>query len=165
MKSMWEKSMTALALAISSLWRCWPAARAAGLGAERDPVDHQLAAGGRGGRSAIELSEPLAACRPASRCRRRRASRSTCPASSNALGKSTVEINQGNLRSVNVAQSGERTRLVLNLKQPAGYRAQIEGKVLIVSLENSAPATLRRPLDRGQTTALRREPQPHASCR
>ena len=64
------------------------------------------------------------------------------PGVSNALGKSTVDVNQGNLRSVNVAQSGERTRLVLNLKQPAGYRAQIEGKVLIVTLENGAPATL-----------------------
>jgi len=64
------------------------------------------------------------------------------PGVSNGLGKSTVEINQGNLRSVSIAQAGERTRLVLNLKAPAGYRAQIDGKVLIVSLENNAPATL-----------------------
>ena len=40
------------------------------------------------------------------------------PGVGNAMGKSSVEVNQGNLRSVNVAQSGERTRLVLNLKQP-----------------------------------------------
>ncbi|MGZ5250219.1 MAG: AMIN domain-containing protein, partial [Caldimonas sp.] len=59
------------------------------------------------------------------------------PGVTSALGKSTIEINQGNLRSVSVAQSGERTRLVLNLKQPAGYRAQIEGKVLVVTLENT----------------------------
>ncbi|MGZ5215483.1 MAG: AMIN domain-containing protein, partial [Caldimonas sp.] len=64
------------------------------------------------------------------------------PGVTSALGKSTIEINQGNLRSVSVAQSGERTRLVLNLKQPAGYRAQIEGKVLVVTLENTVPATL-----------------------
>ena len=64
------------------------------------------------------------------------------PGVTNGLGKSTVEINQGNLRSVSIAQAGERTRLVLNLKAPAGYRAQIDGKVLIVSLENNAPATL-----------------------
>ena len=51
------------------------------------------------------------------------------PGVTNALGKSTVEINQGNLRSVSIAQSGDRTRLVLNLKSPAGYRAQIDGKV------------------------------------
>ncbi len=72
------------------------------------------------------------------------------PGVTNGLGKSTVEINQGNLRSVSIAQAGERTRLVLNLKAPAGYRAQIDGKVLIVSLENNAPSTLAS--SSGQTT-------------
>ena len=72
------------------------------------------------------------------------------PGVTNGLGKSTVEINQGNLRSVSIAQAGERTRLVLNLKAPAGYRAQIDGKVLIVSLDNNAPATLAS--SSGQTT-------------
>ena len=72
------------------------------------------------------------------------------PGVTSALAKSTIEINQGNLRSVSVAQSGERTRLVLNLKQPAGYRAQIDGKVLIVTLENTVPATLAS--SGGQTT-------------
>ena len=61
---------------------------------------------------------------------------------SNALGRSTIDINQGNLRSVSVAQAGERTRLVLNLKSPAGYRAQLDGKVLVVTLDVSAPPTL-----------------------
>ncbi len=72
------------------------------------------------------------------------------PGVTNGLGKSSIEINQGNLRSVSIAQSGERTRLVLNLKAPAGYHAQIDGKVLIVSLENNAPATLAS--SSGQTT-------------
>ena len=71
-------------------------------------------------------------CRPASRSRRRRASRSTCPAWATRSASSIVEINQGNLRSVNVAQAGDRTRLVLNLKQAANYRAQLQGKVLLV---------------------------------
>jgi type IV pilus assembly protein PilQ len=74
------------------------------------------------------------------------------PGVTSALGKSSVEINQGNLRSVNVAQSGDRTRLVLNLKQPAGYRAQLEGKVLIVTLENTVPATLTSSSGPAQTT-------------
>ncbi|HEV7576751.1 MAG TPA: type IV pilus secretin PilQ [Caldimonas sp.] len=72
------------------------------------------------------------------------------PGVTNGLGKSSVEINQGNLRSVSIAQAGERTRLVLNLKAPAGYRAQIDGKVLIISLDNNAPATLAS--SSGQTT-------------
>ncbi|MDB5944799.1 MAG: pilQ [Ramlibacter sp.] len=65
------------------------------------------------------------------------------PGASNGLGRSTVDINQGNVRSVNVVQSGDRTRLVLNLKAPTAYKAQLAGKSLIVTLEpvvNVAPA-------------------------
>lgn len=53
----------------------------------------------------------------------------------NAVGRSTVEINQGNLRSVNVVQAGERTRLILNLKQATAYQTEIQGNSLLVSLE------------------------------
>ena len=56
------------------------------------------------------------------------------PGVANAMGRSTVEINQGNLRSVSVVQAGERTRVVLNLKQAAAYKAEILGKSLICSL-------------------------------
>ena len=57
------------------------------------------------------------------------------PGVSNAMGRSTVEINQGNLRSVNVVQAGDRTRVVLNLRQPTAYKAQIQGKSLLVVLD------------------------------
>ena len=57
------------------------------------------------------------------------------PGVSNAMGRNNVEVNQGNLRSVAVAQAGDRTRLVLNLKQASGYRAQIQGKTLLLVLD------------------------------
>ena len=57
------------------------------------------------------------------------------PGATNGLGRSTVEINQGNLRSVNVVQAADRTRLVLNLKAAAAYKAQLQGKSLLVVLE------------------------------
>nr|WP_233259432.1 type IV pilus secretin PilQ [Ramlibacter sp. WS9] len=57
------------------------------------------------------------------------------PGATNGLGKSTVDINQGNLRSINVVQAGERTRLVLNLKSAAAYKAQLQGKSLLVVLD------------------------------
>ena len=60
------------------------------------------------------------------------------PGIGNSLGRGSIEINQGNLRSVNVAKAGERTRVVLNLKQPANYTAQLDGKVLLLVLEASA---------------------------
>src|SRR6185369_7689305 len=58
------------------------------------------------------------------------------PGARNAMGRSTQEINQGNVRSVNVVQSGDRARVVLNLKVPAAYRAQLQGKSLFVVFES-----------------------------
>jgi type IV pilus assembly protein PilQ len=57
------------------------------------------------------------------------------PGVSNAVGKPVVDVNQGNVRSINIAQSGDRTRLVLNLKQAANYRAELQGKVLMLTVE------------------------------
>ena len=57
------------------------------------------------------------------------------PGIANAMGRSTVEVNQGNLRTVNVVQVGERTRVVLNLKQATPYKAQLQGKSLLIVLE------------------------------
>jgi len=83
----------------------------------------------------VELSEPLAAVPAGFVIQTPPRIAIDLPGVSNALGKSSVEINQGNLRSVNVAQAGERTRLVLNLKKAANYRAEIQGKVLLVVLD------------------------------
>jgi type IV pilus assembly protein PilQ len=62
------------------------------------------------------------------------------PGASNGLGRNVVEINQGNVKSVNVVQSGDRTRLVLNLKTAAGYHAQLQGKSLLVVFDTIATA-------------------------
>ncbi|MEO5660493.1 MAG: AMIN domain-containing protein, partial [Polaromonas sp.] len=57
-----------------------------------------------------------------------------------SLGRSAVEINLGNMRSANVIQAGERTRVVLNLKAPAAYKAEIQGKSLLIILESQVAA-------------------------
>jgi type IV pilus assembly protein PilQ len=64
------------------------------------------------------------------------------PGVTNAIGRSAIEVNQGNLRSVNVVQAGERSRVVLNLKQATAYKAEIQGKSLLVVLEPVAGAAL-----------------------
>jgi type IV pilus assembly protein PilQ len=56
----------------------------------------------------------------------------------NAMGRSTIDVNEGNLKSVSVVQAGDRTRVVLNLKQPTTYKAEIQGKSLLVVLDTSA---------------------------
>jgi len=87
----------------------------------------------------IELAEPLAAVPAGFTIQTPPRIAIDLPGVSNALGKSNIEMNQGNLRSVNVAQSGERTRLVLNLKKASNYRAELQGKVLLVVLDSAAP--------------------------
>ena len=60
------------------------------------------------------------------------------PGVTNSSGKSSIDINQGNVRSVSLASSGDRTRLVLNLKVPSNYHAEIQGKSLLISLDTGA---------------------------
>ena len=86
----------------------------------------------------IELAEPLAAVPAGFTIQTPPRIAIDLPGVSNALGKSNIEMNQGNLRSVNVAQAGERTRLVLNLKKASNYRAELQGKVLLVVLDSAA---------------------------
>ncbi|GAB1391389.1 type 4a pilus secretin PilQ [Rubrivivax sp.] len=88
----------------------------------------------------IELAKPLAAVPAGFAVQAPPRVAIDLPGVGNALGRNTVELNQGNLRSVSVAQAGERTRVVLNLKQAANYRAQIQGNALLVTLDPSASA-------------------------
>ena len=57
------------------------------------------------------------------------------PGVGNAMGRTAVDMNVGNLRSANVVQAGERTRVVLNLKASTAYKAQLQGKSLLITLE------------------------------
>lgn len=63
------------------------------------------------------------------------------PGVTNAAGRSVVEINQGNIRSANIVQAGERSRVVLNLKQATSYRAEVQGKTVMVMLDPVAHAS------------------------
>ena len=57
------------------------------------------------------------------------------PEVSNATGKPQVELNQGNLRSVNIVEAAGRARLVLNLKAATSYKMQRQGKALLIMLD------------------------------
>nr|WP_231402864.1 type IV pilus secretin PilQ [Caenimonas aquaedulcis] len=85
----------------------------------------------------IEFSQPLAAVPAGFAIQAPARIALDIPGATNGLGRNSLEVNQGNLRSVNVVQSGERTRLVLNLKTAASYKAQLQGNSLLVVLEPS----------------------------
>ncbi|MFA9215518.1 MAG: type IV pilus secretin PilQ [Sphingomonadaceae bacterium] len=55
----------------------------------------------------------------------------------NATGKNTQEMNLGDLRSVNLVQAGERSRLVFNLKRSLNYATAIDGNAVILTIDGS----------------------------
>ena len=57
------------------------------------------------------------------------------PGIGNSMGRNAVDMNLGNLRSANVVQAGERTRVVLNLKASTAYKAEIQGRSLFITLD------------------------------
>lgn len=64
----------------------------------------------------IELSEPLAAVPTGFTIQTPPRIAIDLPGVVNGIGRNLVELNQGNLRSAAVAQAGERSRVVLNLR-------------------------------------------------
>ncbi|HCA26823.1 MAG TPA: type IV pilus secretin PilQ [Betaproteobacteria bacterium] len=73
----------------------------------------------------------------------------------NHLDNSDITVNKGLLHGLNVVQAGNRTRMVITLNQPAGYKTVIDGRRLLITLQPSEHAA--------QTTNLTTrfaEPQP-----
>lgn len=93
----------------------------------------------------IELSEPLAAVPTGFATQSPARIALDFPGATNAMGRSLVELNQGNLKSANVVQATGRSRVVLNLKQATSYRAEIQGKALLVQLEPVVTAAATQP--------------------
>jgi len=52
----------------------------------------------------------------------------------NNVGRNAVEFNQGDLRSLNIVQAQERTRLVLNLRRSVNHSVSISGNTVLVAL-------------------------------
>ncbi len=91
----------------------------------------------------IELSEPLAALPAGFVVQSPPRIALDLPGVTSSLARNVVDINNGNLRTVSVANAGDRSRVVLNLRQATTYRAELQGKTLMVFLNPSvasAPA-------------------------
>ncbi|WP_269533738.1 type IV pilus secretin PilQ [Chitinimonas sp. BJYL2] len=58
----------------------------------------------------------------------------------NDSGKSSIPVSGGNLRLVNIAEAGGRTRLVLGLSRAASYETKVEGNVLRIAVAANSQA-------------------------
>jgi len=56
------------------------------------------------------------------------------PGTGNALGRNVQTIERGDLRSANIVQAGDRTRLVLNLVKTSPYDTSIEGRNVVIAI-------------------------------
>jgi type IV pilus assembly protein PilQ len=63
------------------------------------------------------------------------------PGATNEVGKNAIDVDQGDLRSINLVQAGDRSRLVLNLRRPVTYNATLDGNAVVVVLEGPSAAT------------------------
>jgi len=63
------------------------------------------------------------------------------PDTANGLNRSQVEAAEGDLKSVSIVQTGNRTRLVLNLSRTLTYSSVIDGNQLVVTIDASQAPT------------------------
>ena len=63
------------------------------------------------------------------------------PDTVNSLGRNQVEAGEGDLKSVSVVQTANRTRLVMNLARNLTYTQALEGNQLIVTIDGSQATT------------------------
>jgi type IV pilus assembly protein PilQ len=62
------------------------------------------------------------------------------PNTTNALGRNSQDVGQGELRSMNVVQGADRTRVVLNLRRSVTHEVAVDGKNIVVTLSAAAAA-------------------------
>ncbi len=62
------------------------------------------------------------------------------PGTANGSGKNALVFNEGDLRSANIVQAGDRTRLVLNLVRPLAYETRVDDRSVLISLAGGVSA-------------------------
>ncbi|MCL2162648.1 MAG: AMIN domain-containing protein, partial [Betaproteobacteria bacterium] len=68
------------------------------------------------------------------------------PGMSNDIAQSVHSIERGDLRSINIVQVGDRTRVVLNMSRLLSYDTRVNGNTLIIALsQTSGAASTPRP--------------------
>ena len=67
------------------------------------------------------------------------------PDTGNGMGRSAQEVGDPALRSVNIVQAGNRTRVVFNLNKPQSFETQVEGNTVVVTLSETASVAAEAP--------------------
>ena len=110
------------------------------LAADANRIEAITVAGGQGGQAVVKItmSQPLADPPAGFSINNPPRIAIDFPNTVNALGRSSQEVREGDLRSLNIVQAGGRTRLVLNLARAVGFESKLEGRDLYVTLQGGA---------------------------
>jgi type IV pilus assembly protein PilQ len=76
------------------------------------------------------------------------------PNTTNATGRTSQDIGEGDVRKVNVVQAGDRTRMVLEMTKAATYDTRVEGNTILIALRTT-----------GASVAEAAQPQQFAAVR
>jgi len=88
------------------------------------------------------------------------------PETANALGRTQIEAGEGDLKSISVVQTANRTRLVMNLARNLAYTTAVEGKLVVVTIDSgNAPALAPGTSQSTGPTARFAEPAPGTTAR
>ena len=82
------------------------------------------------------------------------------PNTVNALGKTSQDFKEGELRSVRIGQSTGRARVVLSLDKTVGYNAAIDGQNVVITLQPGTAAAA--PTEPTHFADAKPSKQPHA---
>ena len=63
------------------------------------------------------------------------------PNTVNALGRSAQDVNENDVKSVRIGESGGRARLVLNLGRSLKYNAAVDGRNVVITLQSASAAS------------------------
>jgi len=85
------------------------------------------------------------------------------PNTVNALGKIAQDVNENDVKSVRIGESGGRTRVVLNLNRSLKYSAVLEGQNVVITLMTaSAAASPSAPAEPAHFADAKPASQPHS---
>lgn len=135
-----QKLIGMLAVTMVAIWSV--AAQAETSGGDANSILSLSAAPAENGKLVLKvgLKNPLAGQPPAFTINTPPRIAFDFPNTENALGRSSQEFGEGDLRGVNIVQAGSRTRLVVNLSQMLTYDSQIDGNNLLITLHGKPAA-------------------------
>ncbi len=81
----------------------------------------------------------------------------------NATGKTLQNINLGDVRTVNIVEVGERSRLVFNLKKPLNFSTDVKDNVVTVTIDRSPGLPVAQTQKPAQAETSAAQPQQQAA--